>query len=86
MAHDLSDAQRVLKLCERVRLLIAIDDDIPAAVKLDTQPSLKMLEAAVDSDERALASQQYTFLYRELSKYPDLEALLSAMRVFLTYL
>lgn len=86
MAVDLSDEARVLKLCERVRLLIAIDDDMPAEKKLETQPVLKLLEAAVEAGDREQASRHYSFLYRELAHHPDVEALLSAMRVFLPHL
>jgi len=88
MAQDLSDEERVLKLIERARLLIAIDDEMPAELKLNTQPMLKMLEAEISSesvDERR-ASSYYSALYTDLSSYPDIEALLSAMRVFLAYL
>ena len=89
MAEARSDAGRVLKLIERTRLLIAIDDEMPAETKLNTQPLLKMLEAAVAGGEPAdhqRASGYYSALYAELQPYPDLEALLSAMRVFLPYL
>lgn len=88
MAQVLSDEERVLKLIERTRLLIALDDDIPTETKLNTQPLLKMLEAAIaagDTDQQR-ASGYYSALYADLSPYPDLEALLSAMRVFLPYL
>ncbi len=89
MAHDLSDVERVQKLIERTRLLIAIDDEMPAQIKLNTQPMLKMLEAAIESDDpsdQQRASGYYAALYRELEEYPNLEALLSAMPVFLPYL
>jgi len=89
VAHDLTDVQRVRKLIERTRLLIAIDDEMSSEVKLNTQPMLKMLDAAIDSDDPAdqqRASGYFGALYRELQDYPDLEALLSAMRVFLPYL
>ncbi len=88
MAQDLSDAARVLKLIERARLLIALDDEMPTAVKLNTQPMLKMLEAAVADDDidTARASAYFGALYTDLQPYPDIEALLSAMRVFLPFL
>jgi hypothetical protein len=84
----LTDEGRVLKLIERSRLLIAIDDEIPTEIKLNTQPLLKMLEAAIagQTPDQELASRYYAHLCRELSPYPDLDALLSAMRVFLPYL
>jgi hypothetical protein len=89
MARDLSDEERVLKLIERVRLLIAIDDDMPVETKLNTQPTLKLLEAVIESEDigsREQAAKYYSLLYSELAEYPNLEALLSAMRVFLPYL
>jgi hypothetical protein len=89
MAQTLSDEERVLKLIERARLLIAIDDEMPTDTKLNTQPMLKMLEAAIagaDPSDHQRASGYYSALYTELAAYPDLEALLSAMRVFLPYL
>lgn len=89
MAHDLTDVERVHKLIERTRLLIAIDDEMPTETKLNTQPLLKMLQAAIESEDSAdheRASGYYGVLYRELADVPNLEALLSAMRVFLPYL
>ena len=89
MPQALTDEERVLKLIERTRLLIAIDDDMPTETKLNTQPLLKMLEAALttgDVTDHERASGYYSALYTELQPYPDLEALLSAMRVFLPYL
>ena len=89
MAQALTDEERVLKLIERVRLLIALDDEIPSATKLTTQPMLKMLEASItagDAADQPRASGYYSALYAELQPYPDIEALLSAMRVFLPYL
>ena len=89
MAQTLSDEERVLKLIERARLLIAIDDEMPTDIKLNTQPMLKLLEAAIaggDPSDAQRASGYYSALYTELAAYPDIEALLSAMRVFLPYL
>jgi hypothetical protein len=87
VARALTDEERVLKLIERTRLLIALDDEIPTETKLNTQPMLKMLEAAIaDGADQQRASGYYSALYADLASYPDLEALLSAMRVFLPYL
>jgi hypothetical protein len=89
MAQALTDEERVLKLIERARLLIALDDEMPTETKLNTQPMLKMLEAAIaggDPADAERASGYYAALYAELQPYPDVEALLSAMRVFLPYL
>ncbi len=89
MAQALSDEERVLKLIDRARLLIAIDDEMPSATKLDTQPMLKMLEASIasgDAADQPRAAGYFAAVYAELRLYPDIEALLSAMRVFLPYL
>jgi hypothetical protein len=88
MAQPRTDTERVLKLIERTRLLIALDEEIPTETKLDTQPMLKMLEAALVASpvDRPRASGLYSALYVQLQPYPDLEALLSAMRVFAPYL
>jgi len=89
MAADLTDDERVLKLIERVRLLIAIDDEMPTETKLNTQPVLKMLEALVADGveaDRARASEYYGYLCTELADSPDAAALLTAMRVFAPWL
>ncbi len=90
MAAALTDVERVLRLAERVRLLIAVSDDIPIETKLNTQGALKMFEAAVrgvtSANDEARAAGYYRLLYADLETYADIEALLSAMRVFATYL
>lgn len=89
MAQDLSDTERVLKLIERVRLLVAVDDEMPVETKLNTQPVLKMLEALIadeDAAGRPKASEYFRYLCSELSENADVEALLNAMKIFAPYL
>ena len=90
MAHARTDEQRIVRMIERVRLLIAVSDDIPIQTKLDTQALLKMFEAAIESvsgsDDEVRAAGYFQALYRDLQPYADVEALLSAMRVFAPYL
>jgi hypothetical protein len=85
-----SDEYIIGRLIERIRLLIATSDEIPVETKLQTQPMLKQFQASVSvppaEQDRAQASTEYAFLYRELEEYPDLEALLYALRNFLPYL
>jgi len=85
-----SDEYYVERLIQRIRLLIATSDDIPVDVKLQTQPMLKELEATLGvaraEQDRERARSQYAFLYRELEDYPDLEALLHALKNFVPYL
>jgi len=91
MSEDRSDAAIVARMIDRIRLLIALADDIPVETKLNTQPLLKMFQAsveaaAVDASHEGVASGYYARLCADLDEYPDLNALLSALRVFLTYL
>ena len=78
------------RLIERIRLLIATSDEIPIDTKLQTQPMLKEFQHALDvpvaEQDRERVRGQYAFLCRELDQYPDLEALLSALRNFIAYL
>ena len=78
------------RLIERIRLLIATSDEIPVDTKLQTQPMLKEFQRALDvpvaEQDRERATSQDLFLYRELEEYPDLEALLYALKNFLPYL
>ena len=85
-----SDAYIVGRLIERIRLLIAVSDEIPTETKLQTQGVLKMLQAEVagpeDEHDQPQVRAHYALLYDDLSPYADLEALLSAMRTFISYL
>jgi hypothetical protein len=85
-----SDAYIVGRLIERLRLLIAISDEIPTETKLQTQGVLKMLQAEVAGPEEKHDQGQvrgyYALLYDDLEAYADLEALLAAMRTFISYL
>lgn len=85
-----SDAYIISRLIHQTRLLIATDDTMPTETKLQTQPVLKELETAlaVDEDEQDQKEIRgnYYFLCDQLAAYPDLEALLSAMKNFVPYL
>jgi len=85
-----SDAYIVGRLIERVRLLIAVSEEIPTETKLQTQGVLKMLQTEVagpeEEHDRATVRAHYAPLYDDLAPYADLEALLSAMRTFISYL
>ncbi len=87
---DRSDAYILGRLVERVRLLIAISDDIPTETKLQTQGILKMFQAEValpeDEQDRSRVRAHYALLYDDLEPYADIEALLAAMKNFISYL
>jgi len=85
-----TDDEMLAKLIERSRLLIALADDIPVETKLQTQPLLKQLEQQLSmpagEQDAARVRGTYAALYGELADYPDLEALLSALKNFVPYL
>ena len=85
-----SDEEMVLRLAQRIKLLIATNDEIPIETKLQSQAMLKEFEAlfTVPQDEQDPdeVRGQYNDLYIELSEYADLEALLLAMRNFSPYI
>lgn len=87
---DRSDAYTLGRLVERVRLLIAISDEIPTETKLQTQGILKMFQAEIarseNEQDRTQVRAQYALLYDDLASYADLEALLAAMKTFIPYL
>jgi len=86
MAKDRSDEAMVGRMIGRVKLLIALSDEIPIETKLNTQQLIKMFEAALEEPgAQSLSASYYRQLYDDLSDYPDLEALLSAMRTFLPH-
>ncbi len=85
-----SDAYIVGRLVERLRLLIAISDEVPTETKLQTQGVLKLFESEVagpeEEHDRTQVRAHYALLYDDLEPYPDLEALLAAMKTFISYL
>ena len=90
MAADRSDRAIVGRLIERTRLLIALSDEIPVETKLNTQALLKMFESGVgevlDASGQAQVALYHRQIYEDLQDYADVEALLSAMKVFVPYL
>jgi hypothetical protein len=84
---DRTDGEILAGLIDRSRLLIALSEEIPVETKLETQPLLKQLEhllAVPDGDyDLQRIGATHALLYESLADYPDLEALLSAMRHFL---
>ena len=87
---DRPDEYYVGRLIGRVRLLIATSDDIPVETKLETQPMLKELEigllAPLGQQDEERAQGQYSFLLDKLDEYPDVQALLLALKNFVSYL
>ena len=85
-----SDEDMILRLIGRIKLLIAMADEILVEKKLESQALLKQFEElfSVPSPEQdpSEVRDQYDTLYIELSEYADLDALLRAMRNFSPYI
>ena len=85
-----SDEYIAGRLIERSRLLIALSEEIPIETKLETQPLLKQLEQAlavpVEDRDAGRIRGTYAALYDELADYADIEALLSALKTFVSCL
>ena len=90
MSEELSDEQYVKRLLDRLRLVIATDDDIPVETRLETQPMIKELELALsvppDQQDQGRVLGQHDFLLDSLDDYPNCTALLNAMKNFVSYL
>jgi hypothetical protein len=90
MPEERSDQYIVGRLIERTKLLIALSDEIPIETKLQAQGILKMFEAEMRHPEEEQNQPQvrsyYSVLCRDLSEYADLDALLGAMKNFISYL
>ena len=86
MAEERGDEYYIGRLIERSRLLIAISDEIPVETKLQAQPLLKQLEQALavppEEQDADFVRATYAQLYGEVADYPDVEALLSALKNF----
>lgn len=85
-----SDAHILGRLVERIRLLVAISDEIPTETKLQAQGVLKTFAAEIarpeEAQDRTQVRAHYALLYDDLQPYADLEALLAAMKNFISYL
>lgn len=80
-----TDAEVLAGLIERSRLLIALSEEIPVEIKLQTQPLLKQMEElmAGEPPDAKRVRATHALLVGELVEFADLDALLSAMEHFL---
>jgi hypothetical protein len=85
-----SDEYIIGRLIERSRLLIALSEEIPVETKLQAQPLLKQLEqelsVPVEEQDGDRIRATYAALYAEVGDYADLDALLSALKNFVSWL
>ncbi len=89
MEKDRSDFAVMNRMIDHIRLLIAVDDEtIPVKKKLEVQAILKdfqgLLSAPEQERERGRIRGYYEILCRELGDQPDVTALLSALKHYIT--
>jgi len=85
-----SDVELVNRLIERAKLVVAVSEEIPIDVQLEIQPLLRELSGALSLPE-AEQNQDRVRVYFEAAldlgdEYPDVTALLGAVRNFVSYL
>lgn len=91
MEKDRSDFAVMNRMIDHIRLLIAVDDDtIPVKKKLEVQAILKdfqgLLCAPEEEQERGRIRGYYEILCRDLGDQPDVTALLSSLKHYITYI
>ena len=91
MEKDRSDFAVMNRMIDRIRLLIAVDDEtIAVKKKLEAQAILKdfqsLLSEAPEDQERGRIKGYYEILCRELGGEADVAALLSSLRNYVPYL
>lgn len=91
MEKDRSDFAVMNRMIDHIRLLIAVDDEtIPVKKKLEVQAILKdfqgLVSAPEEKQERGRIRGYYEILCRELGDQPDVTALLSSLKHYITYI
>jgi hypothetical protein len=90
MTAKRSDAEMVERLLERLKLVVAVSDEIPVEAKLHLQPMLRelvdLLAVPEAEQDRVRIGGYYQSLLETSEDDPDVAALLSAVRNFVTWL
>lgn len=91
MEKDRSDFAVMNRMIDRIRLLIAVDDEtLSVKKKLEVQAVLKdfqsMLAADPEVQERRRIKGYYDLMCRELADQPDVTALLASLKNYVPYL
>jgi hypothetical protein len=85
-----SDEEMAEKLIERLKLVVAMDDDIPTEAKLEIQPMLREIGDAIGLERESVDEvrlRHYADLILESSdEDPNVAALLGAFRKFAPFL
>ncbi len=89
MEKDRSDFAVMNRMIDHIRLLIAVDDEtIPVKKKLEVQAILKdfqgLLSAPEEEQEHGRIRGYYEILCRELGDQPDVTALLSSLKHYIS--
>ena len=90
MAEKRSDQDMVIKLLDRMKLVVAVSEEIPTQSKLQLQPLIKELMDGLslpeDAQDRPRMSAYVQALLDESDEDPDVVALVVAMRRFASFL
>lgn len=90
MGAKRSDEEMVERLLERLKLVVAVSDEIPVEAKLHLQPMIQemteMLALPEAEQDRARIGGYYHSLLETSEEDPDVAALLFAVRNFVSYL
>ena len=85
-----SDAEMIASLLERLKLVVAVSDDVAIENKLQIQPMLKdlagMLESPESAQDQARVGAYFSSLLEASEEDPNAMALLGAVRNFVSYL
>jgi len=90
MVRKRTDSEMVAHLLDRLKLVVALSEDIAIEAKLHIQPMLAdmadILTLPEPEQERARVGAYYDSVVEAASDDPNAEALLGAVREFVTYL
>ncbi len=90
MAEARSDAEMIDRLLERVKLVIAVDEEMPVKLKLEVQPMIRELQGALalseaDQDRGRIAAYHQTVIDM-CEEFPNVTALMGAVGNFVSFL
>ena len=90
MVAKLSDAEMAAKLLGRLKLVVAVSEDMPIESKLEIQPMLRevadTLALPLESQDTVRVRAYYDLMLEASDTDPNVEALLKALRNFVPYL
>ncbi|HYC54513.1 MAG TPA: hypothetical protein VEL28_06225 [Candidatus Binatia bacterium] len=90
MPEKLTDGEMAAKLITRLKLVVAVSEDMPIESKLEIQPMLREVEGhlslPIESQDTVRVRAYYDAMLEVSDSDPNVEALLKALRNFVPYL